>query len=109
MATFNDLAIRTLQKLQVLGQDETASAADLAKAVEKVTAAHALLKAKRVLRWTQADIPDYAEEAYVLIAAFLGAADFQVERDPMGLQMGLNMIYEGINSPAVGITPVEYF
>ena len=77
MATFNDLAIRTLQKLQVLGQDETASPADLAKAVEKVTAAHALLKAKRVLRWTQADIPDYAEEAYVLIAAFLGAADFQ--------------------------------
>lgn len=109
MATFNDLAIRTLQKLQVLGQDETASPADLAKAVEKVTAVHALLKAKGVLRWTKTDIPDYAEEPYVLIAAFFGAPDFQVERDPMGLQMGLNMIYEAVNLPAIGVTYAEYF
>jgi len=109
MATLNDLAIRTLQKLQVLGQDEAASPADLAKAVEKVRGVHAFIKAKGILRWTLSDIPDFAEEPYVLMAAYLGAPDFQVERDPEGWSIGLAMFYDGINLPAVGRTQAEYF
>lgn len=109
MATLNDLAIRTLEKLQVLGQDETASPADLAKAVQKVRSVHALLKAKGVLRWTLSDIPDYAEEPYVILACYFAAPDFQVERDPEGKRMGMDMIYEAINLPSVGPIAAEYF
>lgn len=109
MATLNDLAIRTLQKMQVLGQDETASPADLAKATDLVRDVHAHLQAVGLLRWTFADIPRYADQPYVLMAAYLGAPDFQVERDPDGWKTGLRMIQSAVHLDKIGTTRAEYF
>lgn len=93
----------------MLGQDEPASPADLQKATEKVQSVHAFLKSKGILRWTYSNIPDFAEEPYVLMAAFLGAPDFQVERDPSGWEIGLALFYTGVNMPKAGRTQAEYF
>lgn len=109
MATLNDLAIRTLLKMQVLGQDETASPADLQRATGLVRGVHAFLRTEKLLRWTFADIPDYAEEPYVMMAAYNGAPDFQVERDPEGWARGLRMIQSAVNLPSAGRTQAEYF
>lgn len=106
--TLTDLAIRTLRKMQVLGQDQTPSPGDLQLAKDKVRAAHAMLRVKGLLRWTLSDIPDFAEEPYAMLAAMLAASDFQVAiRQEWAL--GLSLIEEGINMPSTGTTPTEYF
>lgn len=109
MTTLNDLSIGALKKLQVLGVDETASPEDLELATQKVRSVHAFLKAEGLLRWTLSDIPDYAVEPYLLMAAYLGAPDFQVERDPAGWTTGLRMVQSAVNLPNAGRTRAEYF
>lgn len=95
--------------MQVLGADETPDAADLQKAAEKIRAVHASLKVKRLLRWTLANIPDYAEEPYVLMAAFMAADDFQVAAKTEWYLQGLAQFQEAANLPASGPTQTEYF
>lgn len=109
MATVTELARRVLGKLKVLDAVETPAAADLAKAEEKVRAAHALLKAEGLLRWTLADIPDYAEEPYVLLGAFLAADDFATLKEPDWLVIGMRQIQRGVHVAIVDDSTAENF
>lgn len=97
MATVTQLATRVLGKLKILDPTESPNAADLAKAEEKIKAAHALVKGEGLLRWTLADIPDYAEEPYVLIAAWFAADDFNSPKDPEWVALGVRLIQRGVH------------
>ncbi len=108
-ATLKELAIRTLQNMAVLGVDQIASAEDEQKAIAKLKVAHYFLKSERLLRWTLTDIPDYAEEAYVMLASFFAASDFQIAARPEWMTGGLGIIKKGINLPSQAVTPAEYF
>ena len=107
--TLTDLAIRTLDNMGVLGVDQIASAEDKKKAIAKLKVAHQFLKTERLLRWTLNDIPDYAEEPYVMIASHFAASDFEIQRDPTWLISGLTMIQRAVNLQSQSTTPAEYF
>jgi len=109
MATQTDLAIRALRKSSNLGAEEAASAPDLELALEKLRAAHVALKVKKLLRWTITTIPDYAEEPYVMMTAFLLLPEFEQKSRPELWLMGLSQIQEAVNLPSVGVTQAEYF
>jgi hypothetical protein len=109
MATQQELATRILRRLKVLDPLETASPEDLALASEKLRAAHYLLSAEGLLRWTLADIPPFAEEAYVLIGSALAADDFSVARDPEWISVGVRMIQRGVHIPVSDETLAEDF
>ena len=109
MATMNELATRMLQKLGVIEASEEPAAADLQKAVEKIRAAQYALEAEGLVRWTLADVPNYAQEPLVMMAAFLGADDFKQERDPSWMAQGLTMVQRGVNNSRVSTVHTEYF
>jgi hypothetical protein len=62
-----------------------------------------------LLRWTLADIPDYAEEAYVLIGGYLAADDFSAPKDPEWMVMGTKIIQSGVHLPVSDETTAENF
>lgn len=101
MATQAQLATRILHKLRILDPLETESSEDGALALEKLKAAHYTLKAQGLVRWTLADIPDFAEEAYVLIGAYLAADVFSQVKDPEWMVMGVRIVQSGIHVPIV--------
>lgn len=109
MATISDLAKRTLQKLQVLAAGETPSAEDQELVVTKLMAVHAYLRKEDLLRWTVQDIPDYAEEPYVMMAAFLAAEDFGRVVSAANWQGGLSLIQSAVALPNTGPVRTEYF
>jgi hypothetical protein len=109
MATIAQLAPRVLRKLGVLGAEETASSADYELAIDKLRAVHAWLKAERILQWTMNDIPDFAEEPYVMMAAFLTTDEFGKQPRPDWWQAGVNSVVAGINLRNVGPTQAEYY
>lgn len=109
MATMTDLAIRTLQKLQALGLDEIASAEDKQKAEEKLRVAHTFLRTQSLVRWTLNDIPDFAEEPYVMVAAYFATSDFGMADRPDLLANGMKIIQAAVNLPSAGTTQAEYF
>lgn len=109
MATLKDLAIRVLQKIEALSSEDEASPGDLQKALEKLRSVHSMLKAKRLLRWTLNDIPDVAEEPYVMLASILAAADFGAPIRPEWQLLGMQQIQEAVNLPATGVTQMESF
>lgn len=98
-ATPAELAVRMLRKVKVLGATETASAEDLAVAVQAVTDAHAVLNVAGLLRWTLADIPREVELAYVLIAAHLAADEFVVPKEPGWMVSGVGMVQQYVHLP----------
>jgi len=108
MVTVTDLAVRTLEKLQVLGA-EVPSARDLKKAEDAVRTAHAQFKVWDILRWTLSDIPDYAEEPYVLMAAYNCADDFQVPQLDKWQVAAYRQLCAAANLHAQGPTQAEYF
>lgn len=81
----------------MLDGSETANAADLQKAVEKVIEAHYLFDSEGYLQWTLEDIPAFADGAYVLVGAYLGADDFSQAANPDWLKMGMRMVQGGIH------------
>lgn len=107
--TVTDLAIRALKKSGNLGAQETANAADLQLAKEKIKATHQAVKIEGLLRWTLSNVPAYAEEPYVMMTAFLLQPEFQQPQDPSLWSMGLRQIQRGVNLPSVGTTQAEYF
>jgi len=109
MADFTALAPRVLMKLGVLGAEETASSADFELAVNKLRAVHAWLKAEQLLQWVMNDIPDFAEEPYVLMAAYLSTDEYGKEQSPIWWQTGLRSIESGVNVRNVSPTQAEYF
>lgn len=82
MATKADLATRAMQKLGLLMPGESASSEDAALAQQKVQSVHDSLGARGLLRWTIDDIPVYAEEPYIIMAAALLAPEFGVPNGP---------------------------
>jgi hypothetical protein len=109
MATTTDLSLRILQKLKALGSNEPADADDLVKALEKLKAAHYAFRIRGLVRWTLNTIPDYAEEPYVLMAAFLGAAEFDAVPDQTWPLIATTDLQRAANLPAVDVTPSEDF
>lgn len=109
MATVRDLALRVLQKLLVVDAAEAGAATDLGKAEEKLRAVHADLRVNKLVRWTLQDIPDYAEEPYVMMAAFLASPEFSRIPQPALWQAGLAMIQEAVSLGNAGTVHTEYF
>lgn len=109
MADLAQLAPRVLRKLTVLGADEEPSASDYELALEKLRAVHAWLKAQKLLQWTMNDIPDFAEEPYVLMAAFMTTDEFGKPPRIDWWQSGLQAIAAGINLRNIGPTQAEYY
>lgn len=69
-------------------------------AEEKVRAAHIDLDARGLTRWDLLSLPDYAEEAYVLMAAELLAAEVGQPPFNGGVQTGERMIRRVIQLPS---------
>lgn len=90
----------------LMRQFAMAGATGQAMAEEKVRAAHASLDARGLTRWTLADIPDYAEEPLVMMAAELLAPE--VGQSPLpGLYLaGEREIRRVVAMPSSG-TPVQ--
>lgn len=57
-------------------------AAGQALAEQKIRAVHATMDARGKTRWSLYDLPDYAEEPYVLLAAVLLAPEVDVQANP---------------------------
>ena len=108
-ATMEQLATRTLQKLGVLAANEDPSAADKAKAIEKLRSAFAALDVDGLLRWTEADIPRYAEEPLVMMAAYFAASDFERGADPSWPTQAITLIARGVNLRTTSTVSTEYF
>jgi len=74
-----------------------------ALAEQKVKAVHADLEARGRVRWTLygGDLPVWAEEPYVSMAAALLAPEFEVKADPNLWQMGDMMLTRGISVPSL--------
>ncbi len=89
--------------------DEQPTAADLDKALEKIRAVHSSIRIRGLLRWTLSDIPDYAEEPYVMMAAHLAAPEFEAPPNPSAYAQGFSDICAAANLPAFTPTQAEYF
>lgn len=109
MATLNQLGTRVLQLLQVVAANEAPDPADLAKAVEKLKAAHYAFGVQDLAPWTLRDIPTFAEEPYVMMAAFRAATDFEAEQKPEWPVLATTELQRAANLPACGTTPAVYF
>ena len=109
MATLNDLATRVLEKLKVLGSNEPADAADLVKATEKLKAAHYAFSIRDLVQWTLTTIPTYAEEPYVMMAAYLGADEFDAVPNQTWPLIATTDLQRAVNLPAVDVTPSQDF
>ncbi|MNU70343.1 hypothetical protein D3C71_597470 [compost metagenome] len=108
-ATKRDLGPRVLRKLTVLAAGETPDADDIELVNEKLDAVHAALRTRGLLRWTLNAVPDYAQESYVLMAAFLAAPEFQRVPDPTMWSAGMREIESAIALTDVGTIRAEYF
>lgn len=93
----------------MIAAQEPGSAADLAKALEKIKAAHYSFGTQQIAQWTLNDIPPYAEEPYVCMAAFLCASEFERPADPSWPAYALLELQRAANLPALNVTPAEYF
>lgn len=109
-ATKRQLAIRLLQKLEVVGDGQTASDSDIEIAERGLDGVHALLLAERKLKWTWADVPVYAEFPYVMLGAFLSAQDFGKPADTGMWQVGMTLLNRANTAPVADApTSAEYF
>lgn len=102
MSAPEELAVRALRKLKVLGATETASSEDLELAVQGVRDAHNLFSGQGLLRWTLDDIPEDVDLGYVLMAAFFMAPDFVQPQEASWASGGLGIIQNYVNLPTSG-------
>lgn len=93
----------------MLDPQEPAGPDDLAKAVEKLEAAHFTLRAQGLVRWTLNDIPEEVQEAYVYLGAALAAPDYAAQADPTWGAQGLRMVQTYIHVPIGGPSTAESF
>lgn len=66
--------------------------AGLALAEQKILAVHADLDMRGKTRWSLYDLPDFAEEPYVLMGASLLAAEMEIPADPNWAMHGESML-----------------
>ena len=79
-------------------------------ATEAVMAVHADLAARGKLRWSSADIPQAAEQPYVLLAAFKLGPEFDRQVAPTDVVMAEKALARMIALPTSGErTPAQYF
>lgn len=109
MATTTDLSLRILQKLKVLGANEPADPDDLVKALEKLKAAHYAFSVRDLVQWTLNTIPTYAEEPYVMMAAYLGADEFDAVPNQTWPLIATTDLQRAVNLPAAAVTPAVYY
>ena len=109
MASIQSLTRRVLTRLQQVGPSDTPEADDTALALLKLRAAHSSLKKDRLVQWTEQDIPDYAEEPYVQIAAFLAGAEFEKPVDPSWYLWGRAEIESALQRYQTDTVRAEYF
>ena len=85
-------------------------AAGQALATQKVRAVHAVYEARGMVRWTLFDVPVYAEESYVLLAATLLAPEIGEKADPAWKQMAEMDLQRVVSLPSL-MQPVigQYF
>lgn len=98
-----------LRKLTVLASGEPGEASDLELAQEKLRAVHGYLKAEGLVRWTLNDLPDFAEEPYVMMASFYAAPEFMQAPNPTFWAVGLRQIQSAITLPSGGTVYTEYY
>lgn len=97
-----NLGVRVLRKIKVIGALDPAEAEDMAVALEKIDAAHQALIVERICQWTLADIPRSVEEAYVLLAAYLAADDFTLPKDANWWLQGMRQAQANANIAPAG-------
>lgn len=110
MADIYNLTDKVLQRLGVLGAEETSSDVDKDKALEGLKAAHYALSGEDLLRWTMSDIPDEMIDAYVSIAAFNVKNDFNA---PVGAEI-VGIAMKQVRNYVMAVkadapAPVEFF
>ena len=99
-----DAAVKRVRMIAMGG------AAGQALAQQKVMAVHAQLDVEGAIRWTIYDVPDYAEEPYVLMAAVLLAPEWERPFDPKWATTGRSMIDRAVSLRSAGERQmVEYF
>lgn len=99
-----------LRKLARIGAAEPGEASDIELAEEKLRMVHGYLKTQDIVRWTLQDIPDYAEEPYVMMAAFYASPEFEMQADPTFWTFGLRQLQSAVVLPADHTaTPAAYF
>lgn len=109
MTSIVDLSVRVLEKLGVRGVGDADDASDNQKALQKLRAAQYLLESEDLLRWTEHDIPRYAEEPLVMIAAYLAAEDFGQNPKADWLMLGKSLIARGVGLNLTHIVTTDYF
>lgn len=110
MANKNELALRLLKKLGVVGVGQTARADDLELAEEKISAVHDSLVSLGKPRWTLSAVPEYAAEAYTLMATVLAGPEFGAPVDGGAWNAGLRMVSAGASlGPSSDPITSDYF
>lgn len=106
MATLTkaDIRNRTLQRMRVLGQGQTASAEEAAHVDQHIELLHNELEARDLARigsltWTVDNIPDYLAEAYTAMAAFRASPLFGRQTSYDEYTMGEHMLRRIISMP----------
>ncbi len=102
MSAPEELAVRALRKLKVIGATETAEAEDLELAIQGVRDAHNFFSNQGLLRWTLDDIPEEVDLGYVLMAAFFMAPDFVQPQEASWATGGLGTVQSFVNLPTSG-------
>lgn len=97
--TKSQIALRLLQKMGVVGAGQTASSSDQEKAEEKISTVHDHLCSINKVRWSLAAVPEYAGEAYALMASVLAGPDFGYSADPGAWLAGTRIVSAGIAVP----------
>jgi hypothetical protein len=102
MSTQSEIAERALRKLKVIGATETATAEDLALALQSVTDAHNVLSGMGLLRWAEDNIPDDVDLGYTLMTAYLMAPDFVQPQQPEWMAQGIGIVQNFVYLPNSG-------
>ena len=103
MSTQSEIAVRALRKLKVIGAVDTATAEDLALALQAVKDAHNVLSGMGLLRWAEDNIPADVDLGYVLITSYLMAPDFTQQAQPEWLAQGLVIVQNFVYLPTSGV------
>lgn len=79
-------------------------AAAEALALEKLQSVHSSLGARERTRWIAADIPDYAQEPIITMAAYLLAPEFELQMSPAAWVAAEGEIWRAIEVSSAGDT-----
>ncbi len=93
----------------VINPSDPGAAEDIATAEQKLQAVHASLMKDDLVRWTLTDIPVYAEEPYVAMAAFLAGPEYEKPVSIYQWAYGHSEIEKAVQRRYTGASYAEYF